>query len=610
MLPQYAESGMDICPPPRNSRTFAPNPDRSCPLPQSFPRRLLAAALCATALIAPPALARAPRAAPITVAPAQGDAKAGFAAHAMVAAANPLAVQTGLRILQQGGSAVDAAVAVQAVLGLVEPESSGLGGGAFMVFYDAKTHHAIAYDGREVAPAKASPRQFLGADGKPLPFATAVVGGIASGVPGAIAMLELAQREHGRLPWASLFGEARKLADDGFTVTPKLARAILSNTPQAQDEDAQAYFHKPDGAPYQAGEHIINKPYAQTLDRIAAQGAKGILTGPVAQHIVARLSVGSLPSTMTLADLAAYRPRKTEALCLPYRVHLVCTPQAPAGGVAVQEALGLLSHTDIAKRGPQDPIAWLQIAEASRLAYADRDRYEGDPAFVPFPQGLLAPDYIAERARLIGDQILPVTYGTPKGAPRVGKDATREPGGTSHFVIVDTAGNVVSMTTTVENIFGNGRMVDGFFLNNQLTDFSFSPTEADGAPAANALAPGKRPRSSMAPTIVLSPSHTFELAVGSPGGSSIIAYDIKALVALLDWHMKPQDAVSLPNLVAHGDSFTADPFSTDIMVALAGKGLPLQTARGENSGLHAIVRRATGYEGAADPRREGVARGF
>lgn len=581
--------------------------------PQTLSRHLLAVTLCAGALIAGQAVARpAPHhaSAPITVGPAQGDAKAGFAAHAMVAAANPLAVQTGLRILQQGGSAVDAAVAVQAVLGLVEPESSGLGGGSFMVFYDAKTRRTVAYDGREVAPKGASPRQFIGPDGKPLPFATAVVGGIASGVPGAIAMLELAQKEHGRLQWANLFGEARKLADEGFLVTPKLARSIISNAPQAKGEDAQAYFHKPDGTPYQAGEHIINKAYAATLDRIAAQGAKGLLTGPVAEHIVARLTSGSLPSTMTLADLAAYKPRKTEALCLPYRLHLVCTPQAPAGGVAVQEALGMLAHTDIAKRGPQDPVAWMQIAQASRLAYADRDRYEGDPAFVPFPQGLLAPDYIAQRAKLIADQILPVTYGIPKGAPKPGKDGTLEPGGTSHFVIVDSQGNVVSMTTTVESIFGNGRMVDGFFLNNQLTDFSFTPTEGDGAPAANAVAGGKRPRSSMAPAIVLSPKRTFELAVGSPGGSSIIAYDIKALVAMIDWKMKPQDAVSLPNLVARGDSFTADPFPTDMMVALAGKGLPLQTARGENSGLHAIVKRAKGYEGAADPRREGVARGF
>jgi gamma-glutamyltranspeptidase/glutathione hydrolase len=581
--------------------------------------RLLASASAATLLLAQPALAKAPQhrpvaTQPITVAPAQGDAKAGTAAHVMVAAANPLAVQTGLRILQAGGSAVDAAVAVQAVLGLVEPESSGLGGGAFLLFYEAKTRKVTAYDGREVAPKGADPKQFIGPDGKPLTYFQAVTGGIASGVPGAIAMLELAQKEHGKLKWSALFGEARKLANEGFEVTPKLGRAIVSAAPQAKGADAQAYFFKPDGTPYKAGEHIINKPYAATLDKIAAQGAKAILTGELAEKIVAKLHGGTYPSTMTLEDMAAYSPKKTQGLCLPYRAHVVCTPQAPSGGVAVQEALGLLARTDINKRGPQDPVAWLQFAQASRLAYADRDRYEGDPAFVPFPKGLLAPDYLAQRAKLIGDSIQPVTYGMPKDAPKVGPDATKEPGGTSHFVIVDAAGNVVSMTTTVESIFGNGRMVDGFFLNNQLTDFSFTPTEGDGTPAANAVAGGKRPRSSMSPTIVLSPKGDFEIGVGSPGGSAIIAYDLKTLVAMLDWGMAPQSAASLPNLVARGDSFGADPFPQDITAALATKGLVLQTARGENSGIHVVLRRSAkqggGYSGAADPRREGVARGF
>lgn len=569
---------------------------------------LTLAALPMSAIARPAHAPHAPT--PITVAPAQGDAKAGFAAHAMISAANPLAVQTGLRILQKGGSAVDAAVAVQAVLGLVEPESSGLGGGSFLLYYDAKTKQVTAYDGREVAPKGANPKQFYGPDGKLLPFPVAVVGGIATGVPGAIAMLEMAQKEHGRLKWNQLFGEAHKLASNGFEVTGKLARAIVSQAPQANGADAQAYFHKADGTPYQAGEHIVNKPYAATLERIAAQGSKGLLTGPVAEKIVAKVTSGTLPSTMTLADLAAYKPRKTEGLCMPYRTHLICTPQAPSGGVAVQEAMGLLAHTDIASRGPQDPKGWLQIAQASRLAYADRDRYEGDPAFVPFPKGLLAPDYIAERARLIGETIQPVTYGVPKDAPKVGVDATHEPGGTTHMVIVDAAGNVVSMTTTVESIFGSGRMVDGFFLNNQLTDFSFSTTDKDGTPAANAVAPGKRPRSSMAPAIILNPKREFEMGLGSPGGNAIIAYNIKALVGLLHWGMKPQDAISLPNLVARGDIYSADTFPPAIADALAAKGLPLLTARGENSGLHVIVRRAKGYEGGADPRREGVARGF
>ena len=550
----------------------------------------------AATLAAAPALAREPQ--------------SGSATHAMVVAANPHAVEAGLAVLRQGGSAVDAAVAVQAVLGLVEPQSSGLGGGAFLVFYDAKTHHVSAYDGRETAPTGASPRQFIGADGRPLPFGQAVVGGIASGVPGAVAMLELAQKEHGRLAWAKLFQPAHHLAAHGFVVSPRLAGLIASDAPQMHTPDARAYFSRPDGSLLQAGDLLVNKPYAATLTRIAQQGARGLLSGPVAEHIVARVNAAPLPSTMTMADLAAYRPRKTEAMCRPYRAHVICTPQAPSGGVAVQEALGLLQHTDIGARGPNDPVAWFEIAQASRLAYADRDRYEGDPAFVRWPKGLLAADYLAARAGLIGDHAGPVSYGLPADAPSTGVDATPEPGGTSHFVIVDAQGNAVSMTTTVENLFGSGRMVDGFFLNNQLTDFSFSPEASDGTPAANALRPGKRPRSSMSPAIILSPGGEFEAAVGSPGGSSIIAYVLKATVALLDWHMSPQEAVSLPNLVARGDSFTADPFAPAIMDALAARGLPLQTARGENSGLHAIVRRANGYEGGADPRREGIARGF
>jgi gamma-glutamyltranspeptidase/glutathione hydrolase len=532
----------------------------------------------------------------------------------MVAAANPLAVETGLRVLKAGGSAVDAAVAIQAVLGLVEPQSSGLGGGAFMVFYDAKTHKVTAYDGREVAPAGASPRQFLGEDGKPLPFAKAVVGGIASGVPGAVAMLELAQKEHGQLPWKMLFGPAHQLASQGFIVSPRLAGMIASNTPQAKGDDARAYFTKPDGTPYVAGDRLINPAYAATLDTIATQGAKGLLTGPVAEQIVARLHAGTLPSTITLADLAAYKPKKTEGLCRPYRAYVVCTPQAPSGGPVVLEALGLLEHTDIAKRNAQDPQGWFQIAQASRLAYADRDYFEGDPAFVPQQAGLLAPAYLAQRAKLMGESIAPVTHGTPKGALAMGVDHTIEPGGTSHFVIVDPQGNAVSMTTTVESIFGNGRMVGGFFLNNQLTDFSFSPVAEDGTPAANGLAPGKRPRSSMSPAIILTPKGKLVGAVGSPGGGAIIAYVIKASVALLDWKMTPQAAVSLPNLVAHGNAFSADPFAPPIMDALAAKGLVLQTSRGEASGLHAIMVRPAaqggGYIGGADPRREGVARGF
>ena len=462
-----------------------------------------------------------PQVAPAPSAPAH---QGGTARHAMVAAANPLAVAAGVAMLKAGGNAVDAAVAVQAVLGLVEPQSSGLGGGAFLLYYDAKTRRVTAYDGRETAPAGASPTQFLGADGKPVAFAEAVLGGSASGVPGAVAMLDLAHRHHGTLPWKDLFAAAHRLASGGFIVSPRLAGMIAGDSPEARAADARAYFTRPDGQMIRAGDTLRNPAYAQTLDMIAAKGAAGLLIGPLAEAIVARLHEGPRPSTMTLADLAAYRPHVSEALCRPWQPKgmaptVVCTPQAPSGGVALQEALGLLAHTDIASRGPSDTTGWFAFAQASRLAYADRDRYVGDPAFVLVPvAGLLAPDYLAARAQLIGAVAGPVTFGKPAGAPCVGTalpssssspcpapDATLEPGGTSHFVIVDTLGNVVSMTTTVESIFGSGRMVGGFFLNNQLTDFSFSPRQSDDTPAANAVAPGKRPRSSMAPVIVLHP---------------------------------------------------------------------------------------------------------
>ncbi len=574
------------------------------------------AAALAFAPVAPAAPSTNPSAAP-SAAPAAAEAasairQSGKARHAMVAAANPLATGVGLDVLRKGGSAVDAAVAIQAVLGLVEPQSSGLGGGAFMVYYDAKTHKVTAYDGREKAPEAATKRLFLDDEGKPLPYFDAILGGISTGVPGAVAMLDMAHRDHGRLPWSDLFEPAEKLASDGFIVSPRLAGMIaLKQAPQPSAPDAKRYFTKPDGTPYAAGDRLRNPAYADTLKRIAKFGASGLLTGPVAQDIVDRVHQGPRPGTLTLADLAAYRPTAQPALCKPYRVYLVCTPQAPSGGPALQIALGILDQTDIDTRGPDDERAWFEFAQANRLAYADRDRYIGDPAFVNSPvEGLLAPEYLRERAALIGESAGPVSFGMPEGAPRFAPDATAEPGGTSHFVIVDARGNVVSMTTTVESVFGSGRMVDGFFLNNQLTDFSFSPTDTDGAPAANAPAPGKRPRSSMAPAIVVSRDGRFVAAAGSPGGNSIQAYNLKVLVALLDWKMSPQAAVSLPNLVAKGDRFSADPFPEAITQGLAARGITLSTGRGEASGIQAVIATDSGYEGGADPRREGRALGF
>jgi gamma-glutamyltranspeptidase/glutathione hydrolase len=531
----------------------------------------------------------------------------------MVAAANPLAVEAGLAVLRRGGSAVDAAVAVQAVLGLVEPQSSGLGGGSFMVYYEAKTRTVTAYDGRETAPAGATLDMFLGPDGKPLAFFAAVLSGRSTGVPGAVAMLSLAQKQHGRLAWSSLFGDAEKLAEEGFIVSPRLSGMITSRIPQASAPDAVRYFTKPDGTRIKAGDRLKNPAYAESLRRIAAEGPDGLLKGETARAIVDRLHEGSLPGTMTLEDMAGYRPGAAKALCQPYRVYLVCTNNPASSGVSLLQALAMLEKTDIARRGPGDPVAWVQIAEAERLMYADRDRYVGDPAFVAVPvKGLLNDGYVAGRAKLIGERAGPApTAGLPPGAAKRGTDRTPEPGGTSHMVIVDQWGDVVSMTTTVESIFGSGRMAGGFFLNNQLTDFSFSPRDADGAPAANAVAPGKRPRSSMSPVIVLDRQGRFVAALGSPGGSSILSYNLQALVGVLDWNLTMQQAIDLPNLVARGSSFSSEPalYPPGVVAALAERGIDVREGTGENSGLHGVIVRAGGVlEGGADRRREGVAK--
>jgi gamma-glutamyltranspeptidase/glutathione hydrolase len=560
----------------------------------------------AAAQTPPPRPAEAPRQAAAPV----------IAPHAMVSAANPLAANAGLKVLREGGSALDAAVAVQSVLGLVEPQSSGLGGGAFMVYYDAKTRRVTAYDGRETAPMGAGPDMFLGPDGHPLPFAQAVLSGRSAGVPGAIAMLYLAHGEHGKKPWASLFDQAEALATDGFEVSPRLDFMIhLKFAPEPSAPDAVRYFTKPDGTEYKAGDVLKNPAYAETLRLIAREGPRALLTGRIAEDIVQRLSEGPLPGSMTLADLAAYKPHESEALCRPYRVYQVCTTQAPSGGPALLEELGLIEHTDVAARGPADAQGWLEIAEAERLMYADRDKYEGDPAFVNFPvTGLLDPAYLADRAKLIGDRAGPTpTPGHPAGAALAyGPDRTLEPGGTSHFVVVDAAGNVVSITTTVESIFGDGRMVDGFFLNNQLTDFSFSPKDPDNSPAANAVGPGKRPRSSMAPNIILDRQGQFVAAVGSPGGNAIPAYVLKAVVGVIDWKLPMQQALDLPNLIARGPLFLSEPdrFAPGVVDGLAAKGVTLRAGGAEGSGLHGIMKVKGGYEGGADDRREGVAVGF
>ncbi|MCA6251779.1 MAG: gamma-glutamyltransferase [Phenylobacterium sp.] len=532
----------------------------------------------------------------------------------MVAAAHPLAVEAGVSVLRRGGSAVDAAVAVQAALGLVEPQSSGIGGGAFITYYDAKTRKVTAYNGRETAPMGASPAMFLGPEGKPLSFVDAVTSGRSTGVPGAVAMLHMAQRAHGRLAWKDLFTEAEALADQGFAVTPRLAALAARSAAWGRQPDAVAYFTKPDGQLIQAGDILRNPAYAATLRKIAAEGPAALLEGEIAEAIVKRTTEGPLPGTLTLADLKAYKPKVSEPVCRPYRVYVVCVPPAPSGGPAVLIGLGILANTDIAAHGPDTVQGWYLFSQASRLMYADRDRYFGDPDFVDVPvEGLLDPAYLKARAALIPKDVAgaPPPPGKPRGAGVRAPDATQEPGGTSHFVIVDGEGNVVSMTTTVESLFGSGRMVHGFFLNNQLTDFSFSPTEKDGVPAANAVAPGKRPRSSMAPAVVLDRKGRFVAAVGSPGGNAILAYNLKALVGVLDWKLSMQEAIALPNLIARGAPYMSEAakFPPGVVEGLAARGVVLVGAGGaEGSGLHGVMATPQGLSGGADPRREGVAR--
>jgi len=571
-----------------------------------------------------------------------------------ISAANPLAVEAGADILRRGGSAVDAAIATQAVLGLVEPQSSGLGGGAFMVYFDPEKAILETFDGRETAPASATPDRFLTDDGEPMGFRDAVIGGLSVGVPGAVRMLEMAHTEYGILPWAEPWQGAANLAEDGFNVSPRLYGLLDRFYFLKQSPAAAAYFYDPDGNPHPEGYLLKNPAYAQTVRTIANGGADAFYTGPIAEAIVAavnnpkrRVTVNRgeaatpkdnpstedrledlTPGGMTLADLANYRALKRTPVCGEYRRYEVCSMAPPSsGGVTLLQILMLLERFDVAGAGAGSVEAVHLILEASRLAYADRAQFLADQDQTAaaggltqeaLVAGLLNPPYITARSALIDPQMAaqevvagePAQYTVENSAGQWNGYApgdSPEPPSTSHFTIIDGAGRVVSMTTTVESVFGSNQMAAGMILNNQLTDFSFSPTR-DGVPVANAVAGGKRPRSSMSPVIIFDPDGNLWSAVGSPGGPAIIGFVVKTVLALIDWEMEMQAAIDLPHVVIpRGKAFLEEGgFDAQIIAALEARGHEI-TTRSLTSGLHGFKVNADGtLDGGADPRREGT----
>lgn len=585
-------------------------------------------AACATPPAPPPdaGLPRQPEIATGQQAARPASRHARFA----VAAANPLATEAGRQMLARGGSALDAAIAVQMVLTLVEPQSSGIGGGAFLLHWDGQ--RVQAFDGRETAPAAADERLFLTPEGNPMAFHDAVVGGRSVGVPGTVRMLEMAHAQHGRLRWAALFEPAIRLAETGFPVSPRLHAMLQADAHLRKDPTAAAFFYQPDGTPWPVGHRLKNPELAEVLRRLARDGSRALHEGEIAQAIVAKVQghPGN-PGRMTLADLAGYHAKAREAICHDHtagsRRWKICGfPPPSSGAIAVGQILGLMARTGAA----QEPLAtdtglpsadWLHTyMEASRLAFADRAQYLGDPDFVPAPGGdwrsLLDPAYLDARARLIHAQRAPTAPAGVPGPVRTSFAPMAEQieYGTSHISIVDAEGRAVSMTTTIEDAFGARQMVRGFLLNNELSDFSFAPADATGRPVANRVEPGKRPRSSMAPTLVFDAEGRLAASAGSPGGALIIHYTARTLHGLLQWRLDPQAAIDLPNFGTTGGPVVLEKgrFPAPVIEALKARGHEVRE-QDMTSGLQAIARGTqdgrTIWRGGADPRREGVVLG-
>jgi gamma-glutamyltranspeptidase/glutathione hydrolase len=560
--------------------------------------------LCITALIV------------TTLPAAQAQVTETVAKKRMIAAANPHAAKAGLDMMRAGGSAVDAAIATQLVLGLVEPESSGIGGGAFMLVYNPATKQTTSFDGREMAPASATPTMFLDASGQPRAKPEAIPGGLSVGIPGVVKMLWLAHSKYGKLPWAKLFEPAIKLSEDGFPVGPKLARAIKNFSRGTDTPETKAHFFHTDGTPLAEGEVYKNPEYAATLKKIAKEGPDGFYKGEIAQAIVDLVQhAPRQQGGMTLEDLDKYQAQERAPVCGDYREYRLCSMGPPSsGGVAVLQILGMLQRFSPAELTPNTVSGAHLFAQASRLAYADRAQYLADPAFIDVPvKGLTDKAYVASRAALIDpkkDMGTAIPGNPPEKHAALAPQVSPVLHGTSHMTIVDDKGEVVAMTTSVESGFGAKIMTRGFILNNTLTDFSFQPMR-DGKPVANAPAPGKLPLSAMSPTIVFDKDGGFLASVGSPGGPAIIDYVSQILIGMLDAKMTVKDAIAMPHEVnMNGPTLLeASPTSDALAAQLTAMGHTVQVPRVEGSGLHGIQKVKGSYVGAADPRRDGIALG-
>lgn len=536
-----------------------------------------------------------------------------IARHYMASAANPLAVKAGEQILAKGGSAVDAAIAMQLVLGLVEPQSSGIGGGLFLLHWDKQKNSLTSIDGRETAPAAAGPDLFM-QNGKLMSWREAFVGGKSVGVPGVIKALELAHQQHGVLPWAELFTPAIEIAEQGFTVSPRLAGLLKANWNPGLDKFAlSAAYFKTEGQWLPAGFVRKNPDYAALLKKIAKQGSQAFYQGDNAKALVEAVQQAAVNAgNITLADVTAYQPKQREPLCIPYREFKICSMAPPSsGGLAVLQMMGMLSHYPLAKLKPNSVEAIHLISQAGKLAFADRERFAADPDFVKVPvQGLLAADYLKQRASLLtAPEGAAAVAGQPQGAEPLASGNAIEFANTSHLSVVDSKGNAVSMTTSIENAFGSGLFVNGYLLNNQLTDFSLQ-AKVDGYWVANRVEAKKRPRSSMAPMMVFDKDGSLVYITGSPGGSRIINYVAQNLVAVLDWDMDAQQAANLPRFTHRNDGLVLEQNTnlSQLVPALLELGYQPKLAD-LNSGIHAVEIKKDRLEGAADPRREGIAAG-